>query len=118
MRFTLNLRRLFFLRRKPMTQEKYQTYLTSLHWKQFRKFIFRTRGSSCEECGVSNMWAKMFYGQSNNVHHLSYANLGREHPEDVMVLCRRDHERRHGDTSLPDIFEIVWNFVQEKGIKA
>jgi len=92
-----------------MTASKYQIYLASLHWKQLRKWTLKERGGACEECGISNIWAVIGYGQPLNVHHIKYERLGHERPEDVQVLCRRDHELKHfGSTTLPDLSALYW----------
>lgn len=93
-----------------MTATEYQKYLRSIHWVQFRKFVLRQRGGACEECGISNVWACMSYGQPLNVHHLSYSRLGQEQPQDVRVLCRRCHETAHGAATLPDMGNLFWKF--------
>jgi hypothetical protein len=36
--------------------------------------------------------AELVYEQDLHVHHISYAHLGAERPEDLEVLCRRCHE--------------------------
>jgi len=96
---------------KPITD--YSKYLKSIHWKQFRKFILRERGSSCEECGISNVWSYLIYGQPVNVHHKTYDNIGAEKPSDVLVLCRRCHEVQHGRFTLPDASAIFWDICRQ-----
>ena len=63
-----------------MEAKEYQDYLATSHWRSFRKWILKIRGSACEDCGISNVWATIWFGQPLNVHHVSYANLGKSDP--------------------------------------
>lgn len=65
----------------------YRAYLYSEHWKQFRQIAIEHYGECCADCGTTE---GVF-----NVHHLTYENIGRELLEDVVVLCRDCHHKRH-----------------------
>lgn len=65
----------------------YGKYLKSAHWLELRARVLRERGQRCEGCGVR--WPL-------NVHHLTYASLGSERMQELVVLCRACHEGRHG----------------------
>lgn len=64
----------------------YQTYLKSPAWLQLRARIFRSRGFSCEICQSK---------KNLQLHHVTYERLGYEKDEDVMILCRKCHEKAH-----------------------
>lgn len=49
---------------------------------------FAKRGPYCETCGSGT--------QNINVHHKTYARLGKELAEDLEILCQMCHEIRHG----------------------
>lgn len=67
----------------------YEQYLRTVHWRAFRAWILKERGRCCERCEER-------YGEID-VHHVTYDNLGREKPEDVIVLCRECHDKEHGN---------------------
>jgi hypothetical protein len=83
-------------------ETKYELYLLSEHWQNFRKEVLRHR-RFCERCHLGRPWAKYFYGQDLNVHHLNYACLNRETHADVAVLCVRCHAEEHG-VAAPQLF--------------
>ena len=55
-------------------------------WRAKKEQVFWRRGQVCEACKV---------GWPVDVHHMTYKRLGRERLSDLMVLCRRDHDRAH-----------------------
>lgn len=77
-----------------LTQEKksrrvvYSEHMSSDKWKFFRDQIINERGDMCERCG------KIGNGPLN-IHHLTYARLGHELPEDVKVYCLPCHKLMH-----------------------
>ena len=71
---------------KALGFETYSDYLNSVFWKDKREHIIETFGNKCSNCE-----AKM----GLQVHHLSYANVGNEQLEDVIVLCRSCHYKLH-----------------------
>lgn len=72
---------------KTQRQIKYAEYRKSAHWCLFRLKIIAERGPYCQSCGSD---------RRVEVHHLTYARLGCELPDDVRVLCRKCHENAHG----------------------
>ena len=68
-------------------QEWYAGYLESPVWEAKRMAVFRRSGGKCESCG----WAT-----SAEVHHLTYANVGREPLFDLVAVCEACHRRIHG----------------------
>lgn len=86
-------RKLYRLSGNPQSWT-YQAYMLSAQWEQKRLKIFSQRGRSCEDCGETR-------GEIH-VHHLNYKRLGAELPEDLRVLCRTCHKKRHSrNTILP-----------------
>lgn len=75
-----------------MTKTQHAQYLQSPHWKSTRLEAIENADNKCEQCQIPRWLAKIAYDQDLNVHHLSYANKGREEPEDLQALCRRCHE--------------------------
>lgn len=63
----------------------YNAYLQSKHWKEFRAKIIEERGC-CEKCGST---------ERLHIHHVTYDNLGKEKPDDVMCLCNSCHYKIH-----------------------
>lgn len=60
----------------------YIAYLNSEDWRERRKELLDEANHMCEDCGEI----------ANNVHHLSYDNLGEEElGVDVEVLCEDCH---------------------------
>lgn len=77
-----------------MTREEYESLLQSDYWKGYSYSLIKERNFTCEDCGRS------FPNQRNmlNVHHLVYreVNPWSCSPEEVVVLCRECHQKRHG----------------------
>jgi 5-methylcytosine-specific restriction endonuclease McrA len=64
----------------------YKEYLQSDHWQKTRKATLADRKYKCEQCGRRGLL---------HVHHLTYANLWAERPEDLQVLCEQCHYLEH-----------------------
>lgn len=65
--------------------DEYTTYLASRKWADIRHAKLMQAGYVCERCGLSN------YSVDLEVHHLTYARLGRERMTDLQVLCPDCH---------------------------
>lgn len=64
----------------------YAEYLASEHWSDFRKrYKVAGRRMTCLVCGAKPI----------QLHHRTYARLGRERFEDVIPVCRPHHEAIH-----------------------
>jgi hypothetical protein len=63
-----------------------KSYLRSAQWRARAARARSRAGNRCERCGQCRRL---------DVHHLSYARLGRERDGDLCVLCRDCHEREH-----------------------
>ena len=68
-------------------QKEYYSYLRSKEWSVVCRMAVHSANHRCQLCNSSHQL---------NVHHKTYANLGREVSDDVIVLCRICHARFHG----------------------
>lgn len=64
----------------------YQEYLKSEHWRKVRSNALLRASNKCQLCAVTT---------NLSVHHNTYANLGCEKDEDVLVLCWPCHSKHH-----------------------
>lgn len=74
--------------KRKSRKENYYDFLNSDYWKYVRKLKLKSAGGKCQICG----------GKHNLVvHHNSYAHHKEEHKhlEDLVVLCRKCHEKFH-----------------------
>jgi 5-methylcytosine-specific restriction endonuclease McrA len=65
----------------------YAAYIASAEWRMRRIEILSQRGAQCERCPTR---------RGLQIHHKTYARLGRELPADLEILCNACHEREHG----------------------
>jgi hypothetical protein len=72
--------------KKEPSPEWYRRYLESDHWIEKRKKFLIFWENACAVC---NSAAKP------EVHHRRYENLGKEKPNDCIVLCAKCHKRHH-----------------------
>lgn len=84
------------LKRKPkrrgktlhqLRQQEYRQYLKTNHWKKTRAEALRLGHYRCYDCGSTTHL---------QVHHLTYVRRGHERQSDLVVLCNKCHEKRHG----------------------
>lgn len=84
-----------------MTKEEYEKLLSSDYWKGYSYSLIKERNFTCEDCG------KSFFNERHKlqVHHLVYRDVNpwSYKPEEVVVLCRECHERRHGIISRSEV---------------
>ena len=89
--------------RSRISLTEYQQYLQGEHWRTFRFNVILERGCCCESCGSQTRLKDI------NLHHKTYARLGRELPTDVVLLCRLCHagvhlpDHREGDLRQQDL---------------
>ena len=83
-------------RRRPRSRRAtYDAYLSSRAWSEKRKQWYAAWLTaagvepSCLVCG--GRWTL----KSGHLHHVTYARLGDEALEDLLPLCRRDHQALH-----------------------
>jgi 5-methylcytosine-specific restriction endonuclease McrA len=67
-----------------MNKKEYNQYLLSDGWQLKRMFAFSQNGEECV-CGE----------KADEVHHLTYVNLGNEKMTDLLPLCGDCHESYH-----------------------
>lgn len=77
--------------RKKEQEKSYSAYLKTPHWHELKSRKLKIAGFKCQLCNAK---------QSLEVHHRSYANLGNEPLEDLIVLCRNCHEVFHRERRL------------------
>jgi 5-methylcytosine-specific restriction endonuclease McrA len=70
----------------------YDEYLKTRHWQRKRRAKLRQSKYRCEQCRTQH---------SLDVHHLMYENRGCEPLTDLIVLCRRCHQREHPNGQVP-----------------
>ena len=75
----------FQLQLKALGFKTYDAYLKSDHWKEFKESYFAKHKKVCYCCGVP----------ARDLHHTSYANLGKEKHSEVKPLCRECHDKVH-----------------------
>jgi len=83
----------------------YEDYLLSSRWRLIRRQAlvrarWRCQNPACPDDAVR--WLtdteifEMAVPYRLEVHHLTYERLGRERPDDLLVLCERCHSLEHG----------------------
>ena len=70
----------------------YPEYLKTLLWEARRYEALNRAGHRCQACGRGRREVTL------DVHHNSYERLGKELPEDLVVLCRDHHRLFHGSS--------------------
>ena len=86
-----------------MSHKEKQEHLKSIYWcklKDKRNLLYAH--DKCESCNT----------KSNNLeaHHLNYKTLGCERVEDIVLLCRKCHQRQHdhyGYDRITDYSKII-----------
>lgn len=74
---------------KTTHKERYNNYLKSTLWRNFRNKIKRKRGNKCEICGISGNETQL------HGHHLNYDRLFNELETDIQILCETCHDKQH-----------------------
>lgn len=91
-------------RRKPRRGERkalYADYLKTEHWKTRRAAAIEAAGHRCHDCGRDEAEAGHL-----EAHHLTYQNIFAERDEDLVVLCRACHGRRHNYFGADDMMDF------------
>lgn len=73
--------------RPPQKRITYQDYLQTDHWRDVSLAAKERSGHRCQLCGCKD--------KVLNTHHNSYANVGKEEPVDLIVLCDDCHAKYH-----------------------
>lgn len=66
--------------------EEYKSYLKSDKWKEIRSTLFKMRGKKCENCSRT---------KALHIHHLTYDRIFNERLDDLQILCKDCHKRKH-----------------------
>jgi 5-methylcytosine-specific restriction endonuclease McrA len=91
---------------RELRKMPYRKYLQTPHWASVRRAAIKRAGGCCQRC---------FSPTSLEVHHHTYKRRGREHADDVIVLCAGCHGRFHkrmGWTPFADRY-----FSSRRGVK-
>lgn len=86
-----------------MTADEYVEYLSSPHWLDVRRSAMERARRRCQVCNGTRLL---------QVHHRTYARIGRELPEDLTVLCDECHGTFH-DANHDGWQPIRWTTVAE-----
>lgn len=76
------------------TVDTYKEYLYTEHWRKLRSVVYERYKHRCVEC------QKELPLDFLNVHHKTYANVGDEQMEDLILVCSRCHAKLHGITEI------------------
>jgi len=68
-------------------------YLRTTHWRYRASQARIAADFRCQDCGCRRTRNRFIV---LDAHHMNYDNLWHEEARDLMVLCRRCHDRRHG----------------------
>lgn len=75
-------------------------YLKSEHWSNLRIAKLAAEDAKCRKCGYRDL--------SNDIHHLLYRRLYDVTLDDLVVLCRKCHERVHEALEIGRTFVKRW----------
>jgi hypothetical protein len=64
----------------------YCEYLKTPHWQHIKIEVKKKYNNKCNKCKST---------KKLNVHHLTYANFGKEKLEDLVLLCEKCHTKVH-----------------------
>lgn len=86
----------------------YKEYLASREWRVKRKeFIDGATYGVCQRCAARPI---------ENVHHLTYANIGNEDWSDLMGVCRPCHEYIAGERSDDPALGVIQHWIAKHGL--
>jgi hypothetical protein len=75
----------------PQWRARYEAHIRSSRWNNMKRDMVRLRGNKCERCGCC---------RPLELHHKTYARLGRELTSDLEVLCKQCHESADRERDL------------------
>lgn len=81
----------------------------SRHWQQLRRRALWRAAYRCEKCGAPPK------RRSLDVHHLTYARIGRELLADVRVMCHSCHSQWHAQRNSirPSLLPLILYLIYE-----
>lgn len=85
----------------------YKRYLASREWRAKRKEFIESTYGVCQRCAARPI---------ENVHHLTYANLGNEPLSDLMGVCRPCHEYLAAERDDDPALEVIQQFISKHGL--
>lgn len=91
----------------PERAINYKQYLASREWRVKRKEFKKLKGGICERCAARPI---------ENVHHLTYENIGNEDLNDLMGVCIPCHEYLAAVRDDDPALEIIKSFIDEHGL--
>jgi hypothetical protein len=83
-KYLLNSKKNFDFFNSP--RYKYYLYLNSVEWKNKRNQVFERDSNICQKCLAKT---------ADDVHHLTYENIGNENLTDLISICRSCHKEIH-----------------------
>ncbi len=75
-----------FFQNGNRSRDVYKRYLLTSHWKNVKEEVIAKAGNKCQLCSNHDLL---------NVHHNNYKCIGKETPQDLIVICRKCHKRFH-----------------------
>lgn len=81
-----------------MTKESYRAYLKSDSWKAKRQAIYQralTNANSNNRFGICELCGYEPFKNCLQVHHKTYVRVGKEHLDDLILLCPYCHKKAH-----------------------
>jgi len=82
---------------KAIGYRSYDEYLRSEHWQEVRKATLAAANNRCQWCGSR---------VALHIHHKTYDNIGHEHDDDLLVVCRECHDKIHWGPFYVDALEF------------
>lgn len=92
---------------------RYNAYLRGEHWRYFkRRYLEATDRTTCAVCKSAKI----------EFHHVTYARLGHEQFEDVVLLCRKHHQAVHDrlkakglrvEQTIDVLGWLVWEIIKD-----
>ena len=79
-------------------RKSYKAYLKTDHWLNKRIRLIAIANRTCSDCG--KQYKK---NQCLALHHLTYARIGNELDEDIVVICHKCHGLRHPDKKVKKV---------------
>jgi len=100
--------------RRQWHTDQYDAYLKSKQWSAKRQEKLESVNYSCArdttliyQTGDDGILRRITdcSPEPLQVHHRTYANLGNEPLDDLIVLCKRHHDQKHRNISAQKIFD-------------
>jgi hypothetical protein len=89
-------------------QINYKQYLASREWRVKRKEVIEVNNNICQRCASRPI---------ENVHHLTYENIGDEDPVfDLMGVCHPCHEYLAAERDDDPALEVIRQVITEHGL--